>query len=1717
MRISLCVLLFVSFYVFINKASAQIVANFSMDRVGGCSPLKVDFTNTSSGLSPNAAFSWSFGNGNSSTLRNPSAVFINETTYNVTLTVTDGTQSASITKTVTVYKKPTANFSVASSKVCLPAAAQFTSTSTAGDGSIQNYQWDFGDGSTQQTFSNTANYFYSVEQTATVSLLVTNSHGCQASITKQNIVEILPRINPSFTVNKTLLCSLADTVKFTNNSTGPGTLQYLWDFGDGNTSAQQHPRHLYNNKAVYNAKLTVSNTVGCSATSNPVQINAAYFNTDFTARPLCREVAFTNSSFIFPNSSFWQFGNGVTANSFFGVTYNYPTAGTYNVTLINTYGACKDTITKPVVVQDAVSFNSNITMPASACVNASSSFTSTASTTPSLIRWDFGDGYTWNTSSQTVNHTYTQPGTYTVKMTNVFGTCSEVVTKQITVNALPNTQGFIANYGGVCGAPVTINFSDTTAGAVAWQWHLGWISGSPFSTSQNAAYTFNSDGNYYVYLTVTNAAGCTKTVGKPVNVFRPNASIHYTYSSSPKGNYDCDSLRIKLAVNTNQTIQSYSWNLGNGNTSTSATPEAFYNQPGIYTVTLNYVTESGCSGTAVYSVRVYDKPDANFAYTIPCGNALNLQFRDISFFSDYWNWEFGDGGTSYGTPTPSHNYADTGLYTVRFINRIGRCADTVVKTVHANVLPSSVSITRADNTCSGTRGTVLFDHRSVRASGGTWDFGDGTIIPYDSSAHPVSHTYAATGTYLVKLTSYYNGCTLTSVQQVRVLLKQNPLLTANKTEICASDQLNIQISNLQPNPFSFSTWNHYYLNNYQYNTGATFTGNQSFSNWSTSNIYTSTLTGFTAGTTRMRAIVQASNTGCYDTTNYIDLLVNGPVSKFGVQNNDLCFKKPFVFIDSSRRSTATPLTTWFWEFGDGFTQTNSNNSSIQHTYALPGRYLVRLRVTDASGCSAVFSAFVNAKGTKAAFTPSGLFIPNVPLNTTVTFYNNSSSYNTNPTFTWYYGDGASSTGYTGSHTYTQAGTDTVKLIANDPSIPCSDTAQKIITVKDFNTAFSFTTSFLGSNSCPPVMVRITNLSVGFTRLVWDFGDGTTSTSAYYPTHIYHSPGTYRITLYTYGYNGLTGTYVDSVTIKQPSAQIYADTLQGCLQQNVNFGASTQYIVNYLWDFGNGTLGTSLPPVAYAYSTPGQYTVRLIGKDSNGCAASAALPSPVIIDSLGIKIKGIPPIVCDSALIQFNPDINSYSAANLGAQLIYKWDFGTGNPADTSNIRNPSFRYLLPGIYVVKLKVLSPFGCLKETQETIVVNQKANGTITALPEVCQDGSIQFSASATPSVNVQWNWNFDNGNTATVPNPPQQVYTSAGNYTVTLLVTRNGCIDTVTHLLTVHPKPVVNAQPRQQVICLGNSVQLSASGGASYNWSPAAGLNNTTTANPVATPAASTQYFVTATTNKGCSSKDSVLITVAQPVQVQLPAALDLCRGQSIQLNATGADSYQWINNTTGLSSTSIHNPVANPNLNAVYTVVGSERYNCFRDTAEVTITLRNIPTVNAGPDVEIAGNAPYQLSAAASNDVTSWLWTPNERLSCNRCPSPVVTPKMETAYTVRVSNQWGCSSSDTVLIKLQCGIGTVYIPSAFTPNRDGKNDVFYIAGSGVKTINHLRIYNRWGEIIFERSNFAIDDPSTGWNGKYKGQFVGTGTYVYLAEMECSSGETFTLKGTVTVIQ
>lgn len=1454
-----------------SPVKAQLKADFTIDKAGGCSPLTVSFTNKSSGHSSNAIFKWDLGNGNTSSIANPGAIYNDEKIYTVILTVQDGNQSSTATKYVTVYSKPVVDFSNAITKGCLPLAVNFTSTATAGSGNISSYYWDFGDGSTQQGSSNLQPHTYQHQQKATVSLTVTNSFGCYSTVQKKDVVEVIPALLANFNADQRILCRITDAVQFTNTSSGPGTLTYEWDFGDGTKSTAPNPSHVFNKRGIFTVKLTVFSSEGCMVTSTQNgMINVAEFNTDFTS-------------------------------------------------------------------------------PGTACTEKQYMFNSVSSPAPDNTLWEV-DGVAYNWYSNYFQYAFNTAGTYKVKLTNTYGTCIDSAVKMITVKPTPTSIGFVHTLKGFCGAPVAVDFKDTTADATSWRWNMDWSgSGNGNYTQQSFTHTFNENRLYHVQLQVTNSAGCTKEIYKTVNLPYPYVQIFYTQSSGNPPTRSCGPLTMKWSSTATEPITQYRWEFGDGGTSTDAEPSHTFSKTGNFQVKLHYTTSNGCTGTAFYnSVIISEKPKADFRSlngTLICGNTP-VTFSNLTPGSlTGMNWYVNDVYVGQGTfSTMTYRFQEAGKNSIKLIAFNDLCSDTIIKTDYIEVVPPFPDINTAVNTCDGTRGLVTFTQSSRGAQSWTWNFGDGNTATLNTDQPTISHTYNATGYYLAILSVTNGACTVRDSVPVYVMLKKNITLSAPAT-ICAATNLTYTLSNLQDNPYPHY-WNHnYYFARWEYEDGTAFTGyNQSYV-IDRSPTYSGTLSQPDESKQQLRLIVNSEYFNCTDTSNFTPIKIVGSQAAFDISDVSTCFNTPVTFTDKST-TNGTTIKRWDYYFGNGQSVSRTNNDPVTHNYAQPGTYYVHMVTTDDKGCTSstpTYTQVVSITGPLASFTPSGT---NVPLNTTITFYNTTQSHGAyNTVYQWDFGDGTNANEYSPSHTYPVAGTYTIKLTASDHVTGCRSEVSTQIVVRNFNTAFNFSKSYITAQSCPPVLVRFNNTSVGFTRVTWDFGDGITVDNVNYPTHIYEKPGKYIITLYIYGPNGLKGTYLDSVVIQQPKASMAANDKEGCIGHMVTLNAIADSTKSYTWDFGDGTVVTNSDSFyTHRYRTPGLYAPAVLLRDENGCTGSASLNDKII---------------------------------------------------------------------------------------------------------------------------------------------------------------------------VRPDPVVNITPAQPVVCLGSSTVLQASGGVTYAWSPAMGLNNSTVASPVASPVTATTYTVRVLDDIGCEGTGSVSVAVVEPVTVAVPADMSVCLGNSVTIPATGAVIYNWINNTTGLNDTRIANPSAMPAITTTYTVVGSDAHQCFTDTAEVTLRVLPLPAVNAGVDVEVQAGTPVELFPTYSNDVIQWTWTPATYLSCSNCPAPVAKPLAQTEYVLTVKNNVGCFAKDSMLVKMICDEARVAIPNAFTPNGDGHNDEFIIRG--ISIIRHMVIYNRWGQKVFERNNFIAADRSVAWKGVLNGYPASEGTYVYYVEMECPTGGVFTRKGSFVLVR
>ena len=233
-----------------------------------------------------------------------------------------------------------------------------------------------------------------------------------------------------------------------------------------------------------------------------------------------------------------------------------------------------------------------------------------------------------------------------------------------------------------------------------------------------------------------------------------------------------------------------------------------------------------------------------------------------------------------------------------------------------------------------------------------------------------------------------------------------------------------------------------------------------------------------------------------------------------------------------------------------------------------------------------------------------------------------------------------------------------------------------------------------------------------------------------------------------------------------------------------------------------------------------------------------------------------------------------------------------------------------------------------------------------------------------------------------------------------------------------------------------------------------------------------------------------------------------------MNANGGTSYTW-NPITYLSNPQISNPWAFPPSTTTY-YVAIHQGTCTFDTLQLTVTVNPKPILIAGTSQTLTAGSSVQLSAIGTN-IDFYSWTPTASLSCNTCAMPTASPTENTVYYITVSNVFGCKANDSVNIKIRCENNQVFLPNTFTPNGDGVNDVFAVRGVGISNILSFRIYNKWGTLVFERTNFSANDYSNGWDGTFNSTPLGNDIYIYTVDATCITGDLIQVKGDIALIK
>ncbi|HNR17150.1 MAG TPA: choice-of-anchor L domain-containing protein [Chitinophagaceae bacterium] len=490
------------------------------------------------------------------------------------------------------------------------------------------------------------------------------------------------------------------------------------------------------------------------------------------------------------------------------------------------------------------------------------------------------------------------------------------------------------------------------------------------------------------------------------------------------------------------------------------------------------------------------------------------------------------------------------------------------------------------------------------------------------------------------------------------------------------------------------------------------------------------------------------------------------------------------------------------------------------------------------------------------------------------------------------------------------------------------------------------------------------------------------------------------------------------------------------------------------------------------------------------------------DSVFLKWK-------DGALLS-KLDVNCRNAAtgNIRVTAGPEWIQPVQFSLDGVNWQSDSSFFNLPaGNYAVKIRDAN---CIDSVMVTI--NQAFpdllidNAAITAAS--CSgnaDGQLSITASGgnAPYSYSQDGVNFQPGNTFNL---------IAGNYTVTIK-DNNGCLASQNGVIPLNNTVTIDAGT-DAAICEGTSHLMTAvSNATSFAWTPAATLQNATSLTPVASPAATTVYYVTATTGI-CTRTDSVTINVWPAPVPNAGADIAVCFGKVFNLDGSGGVSYQWSPSTYMTTAANIPSPSVKATNNITYSLMVTDARGCTSLTPDdVKVTVTPAVRIFAGKDTVAAINQPVQLQAIELGNagVTQYTWSPANFLNDPTVANPIATLPNDFRYTVTGTTPEGCEGMDEILIKAYKG-PEIYVPSGFTPDDNGLNDVLKPIPVGIREFRYFRVFNRWGQIVF-----STQDPNKGWDGRINGIRQPTGTFVWMAEAIDYKGNLISRRGFVTIVR
>jgi len=611
-----------------------------------------------------------------------------------------------------------------------------------------------------------------------------------------------------------------------------------------------------------------------------------------------------------------------------------------------------------------------------------------------------------------------------------------------------------------------------------------------------------------------------------------------------------------------------------------------------------------------------------------------------------------------------------------------------------------------------------------------------------------------------------------------------------------------------------------------------------------------------------------------------------------------------------------------------------------------------------------------------------------------------------------------------------------------------------------------------SDKCASAGAATLNAPAGYTSYTWSTG-GTTAVISV------STSGTYI----SYAVNGCS-TRIDTFVVTfhaMPVVNLGNDT-SFCNGNSVTL-TSTQP-AGSVYNWSNGTTGTSI-----VVNTSGTYWLQVT--NTYGCSTTDTInivvynPTTVDLGHDTVNCHGGPVILQSSVL--YPPT------------AVYLWNTGA---------TTPTYSVTATGLYYLTVSL----GSCSSVADSVFVTIFYDTFHLYTPDtmICEGASINISATANPMLTVQWL------PTAGIPvsNILTPIITPDTSATYVIRGVFPMCPDIVDSLhIDVQPYPMVDVGLYKH-ICSNDTLHLHAVvtpgwyTGYIYSWLPAANFDNPGLGDVTFYPDDTMTIKVIVTTPAGCTGSDSTRIFVHEPDFATLDTLVRICPRDSVQLKPVVTDtsaSFAWLP-AMYIRDATADEPMIFPVTSQDYIGIATNKYGC-RDTVHANVIVSPGAVIFLPDSVNIYEGGSYHITP--QTNCNEFAWTPTIGLNNVYIADPLTTTDVNTEYFITARTEWGCIARDSIKIYVDDG-SDINIPNAFTPS--GANPVFKILKKGITAVNYFRIFNRWGNVVFETK-----DIDAGWDGTYKGQLQPMGVYMYQVQAVTRTGKVVERHGNVTLIR